>query len=108
METYIVWLQVFLKQQMKKRLYWVQIVLMVTGICCISAIRVPNAKLCTVGYCYDRTESEDWLASELDTSDRALDFCFYKEKNRLYTDILSGKIDCGFVLPVQLDNNSVI
>ena len=108
METYIVWLQVFLKQQLKKRLYWVQIVLMVTGICCISAIRVPNAKLCTVGYCYDRTESEDWLASELDTSDRALDFCFYKEKNRLYTDILSGKIDCGFVLPVQLEKNSVI
>ena len=108
METYIVWLQVFLKQQLKKPLYWLQLLLLLVGIYCVATIRLPDAGNCMVGYCYEQMYAKDWLVPELNAQDQTLNFNFYTEKKELYKDVASGRIDCGFVLPVHLNTDSVI
>ena len=108
METYIVWFGVFLKQQLKNRLYRLQLLLLFVCIFCVASIRFPNADNCRIGYCYNDLHADDWLKKELNASDEVLVFCFYDTIEELYDDVSSGKLDCGFVLPKQLKQGSKI
>ena len=108
METYVVWLQIFFKQQLKKPLYWFQILLLIAGVCCMVSIRFPGADNCKIGYCFDQKSVDDWLLRDQSVQDDTLRFCFYEEEEQLYAAVRSGYMDCGFVLPARMGEGASI
>lgn len=101
METYIVWLWVFFKEQIKKKTYLLQLLVMLTALISVSALHFPSAERSDIGYAYETAGEPDWLAEQLSMQEDYLDFRLYETPEELQQAVVSGRIDCGFVIPEE-------
>ena len=99
----MVWLGLFWKQQLKKKTYFLQLLLLVLAMLAAHSLRLPDAHNLHIGYGYGQSAQSDWLAVELKKQNRELVFDFYGDTEELYADVMTGKVDCGFVLPVCME-----
>lgn len=103
MEKYIVWYKLWLKIYSKKKMYWVQLIGMAMILLVISQISFPKQNNLLVGICCDGGKYAKQLAQDLLEEDSIFIFKEYEDKNQLFEDVLTGKIECGFVFDKNLD-----
>jgi hypothetical protein len=103
----VVWFQVFLKKQLKKKLYWLQLLLLLLATILAGSIHLPGADNCRIGYCYGTQPTEDWLSAGRGASEDGLEFCLYGDEEELRQDVMTGRVDSGFVLPEAFGDDTI-
>lgn len=97
MEQYIVWYKLQLKAWTKRKTSWMQLLGMVLLVVLIAQIHLPNAENTEIGICAGKDAYAGNVVRRLKTKQSVFTFRTYLEEEALWQDIVSGKIECGFV-----------
>lgn len=103
MEKYVVWYRLWLKNYIKKKMYWLQLLGMALVLFIVASVHVPNRDNVRVGVCCIGGEYSRQLTEWLLEAESVFAFQEYNETAQLYDDVLSGKIECGFIMDEELD-----
>ena len=103
MERYVIWYVLSLKNYWKKRSSYLTILGMIVLIWIISGISAPNATNMKVGLCSGSSAVAEEIQDVLlaDKSDFA--FLLYEKEDELIQDVISGRLDSGFVFSDEFD-----
>lgn len=103
MEKYVVWYRLWLKTYVKKKMYWVQLLGILAVLLIIASVSVPDSDNVEVGICCKGDEYSRQLTEWLLKEESVFVFREYEETGELYQDVLSGKLECGFIFDKELD-----
>ena len=103
MERYVMWYVLLVKNYWKKRSSYLTVLGMIILIWIISGISAPNAVNMNVGlYCGSNSVAEQ-IKDSLVADNSDFDFLIYEEENELVQDVVSGRLDSGFVFSDEFD-----
>lgn len=107
METYLTWFKIFLLRQLRKPLYYLQLVVMIIAIIVIGSISIPDKNNLCVGIMFENEKAEENYG-EVFEKDTSAKIKIYDDEEMVKKDISSQKTDCGFVVPEQIDDDEQI
>lgn len=97
MKKYINWYMLWLKLYSKRASTWVQLLGMLFLLLILSAVRLPDKENLKVGISGAQGEYGRRILEGLLTDESLFDFYQYGDEEALKRDILSGKLECGFL-----------
>ena len=103
MEKCIIWFFLSLKENIKKRDSWLAVLGMLFLVWIVSGISIPSYKNMQVGIWCGSSQTANQIKEELVAEKNAFEFVEYRNKDELYGDVTSGKIDCGFIFEEDFD-----
>ena len=103
MPKILVWYQLFLKSNFKKKSAWIQIIAMILLAGLLAVVRIPDGNNMQAGvYTSESTKAEEVLGLLLEES-TTFRFILYSSEEELERDVESGKLECGFVIAQDFD-----
>ena len=103
MEKCIVWYTLWIKKYIRNKSYWFQLLGMIVVIGMVMMISVPDKNNMKVGiYCKEYNLSQQLMA-KLTEADSVFCFQTYENTDALQDDVLSGKLECGFIFDERLE-----
>lgn len=97
MEKAIVWYKLWLKLYVKKLSAWIFLVMMGVLLWIIAMVNLPHRSNFRVGICYPKGSYGAQLEAELKNGSSIFVFEAYEDKEKLYQDVLGGRLECGFL-----------
>lgn len=103
MERYVNWYILQLKAWCKKKTCWLQILAMCLLLGILLSVSVPGTDNLNIGICKIQQGDAERIADILEQSDSIFTFEQYTEEAEMLSDIVSGKLECGFVFAEDFD-----
>ncbi len=97
MAQYKIWYTLQLKAWLKRKTSWLQVLGMILLVLLTAHIHLPDADNTRVGVCGAADESADNILKSLRSGDSIFDFIEYPEEEAMRRDMVSGRIECGFI-----------
>ena len=67
----------------------------------VQGIHMPSGKTMTIGlYCEQDGNMERTLCEDLENSHSRFAFVNYQDKEQMYKEVQSGKLECGFLMQI--------
>ena len=107
METYYSWFKIFLFRQLRNPLYYLQLFVMALAIYIIGSISFPDKDELCIGIMYENNEAKEEY-DEIIRSKESAEVIIYDDEELLKSHISSQRVDCGFVIPEQVDETNQI
>ena len=98
MRKTIVWYGILLKENLVRKAAWISFAAMLLLLMIVAQIRIPDAENTVVGICTQQTDGAEALIEDLYAQQGTFTYKQYDDREDLYNDIASGKLECGFVL----------
>lgn len=98
MRKAIVWYGILLKENLMRKATWISLIAMLLLLVIVAQIRIPNTKNTIVGICTQQSDGTEALIEDLYAQQGAFTYRQYADREQLYEDIESGKLECGFIL----------
>lgn len=95
-----------LKALFKRRSTWVLIASIVFLCLVLSGVNTPDVRNTSLGVVTFESEYADQIVNDINTSDGAYRVYLYQNETELNKDLLSGKIECGFVFSKDFDKKA--
>lgn len=103
MKKGLIWYSLWLKLYVRKIVSWLQVIGMATLVWLVSCISIPDSSNVTAGIvCGEDGYGKEITASLLENDEIFL-FRQYDNTEELYRDVISGRLECGFVIENNLD-----
>ncbi|MDD7025494.1 MAG: hypothetical protein PUI46_00100 [Lachnospiraceae bacterium] len=97
MEKAIVWYKLWLKLYIKRPSTWIFAVAVGLLLWVISSISLPDSSNLLVGVCYPGGTYGEELEKVLKEGNSIFTFVAYGDEQKLYEDVLGGRLECGFL-----------
>lgn len=107
-EKYLMWYFIQLKQTVKSRICWLQIAVMAFLIFIVTGINIPSESNVCVGVYNGSGVYAQQIIDNLTDYDGIFEFEQYKNEDMLYSDVKSGKIECGFAFKADFDEKLLL
>lgn len=112
MQTYLNWLKILLKSQLKKPSFYGLLLAMVLLVGLIHICTLPKEENTKVLLCYEELEKEDRelafrICKRLEQMDSIYEFKLVEDEEQVRTSVLAGKALCGFVFQEGIYRKSV-
>lgn len=102
MRKILVWYEILLKENLLRKTTWISVISMLCLLVVVAKIRIPTVENRMIGICSADTATASAIINDLYEQKGAFDYKLYVNNNRLYEDVESGKLECGFILSDQL------
>ena len=99
MAQYKIWYALQLKAWLKRKTSWLQVLGMILLVLLTAHIHLPDADNTRVGVCGAEDEYADSVLESLRSGDSIFEFVEYPEEEDMRRDMVSGRIECGFLFP---------
>ncbi len=103
MERCLIWYRLWMKVFVRKKSYWLQLAGMILLLIVIASVSLPDSKNVMVGICINDSSYAEKISQGLINGNSVFEYKIYDD-NQLYEDILSGKIECGFIFSEDFDS----
>lgn len=103
MKRYINWYILWFKEYWKRPSTWIQVLGMVFLLLILSSLQLPDGGNLQVGILGAEGKYGKRILEQLLTTESIFDFRQYEEEEVLKRDILSGKLECGFLFHQDFD-----
>lgn len=103
MERYIIWYVLQLKAWCKRKTCWLQILGMCVIVFVMLSFSLPSTDNLNVGICHAQGVQAEKMVGNLEQGDSIFNFQRYETEDAMQADILSGKLECGFVFAKDFD-----
>lgn len=103
MERCLTWYSLWLKVYLKRKTGWIQLVGMVLLLLLMNSISLPDGDNVSVGIYCGGGECAKELVGRLVEDDTLYKFKEYDSREELEKAVVSGKLECGFLLDSELD-----
>lgn len=97
MGQYMIWYALQLKAWVRRKTSWMQVLGMILLVLLTARIQLPDAKNTRVGVCSAPDEYAGRVLECLRARDSIFEFIEYPEEAAMRRDLVSGRIECGFV-----------
>lgn len=98
MRKAIVWYGILLKENLMRKALWISLIVMLLLLVIVAQIQIPTTKNRLVGICTQQSDGTEALIEDLYAQQGAFTYRQYADREQLYEDIESGKLECGFIL----------
>lgn len=99
MAQYKIWYALQLKAWLKRKTSWLQVLGMILLVLLTAHIHLPDADNTRVGVCGAADEYADNVLKSLRHRDSIFEFIEYSDEETMRRDMVSGRIECGFLFP---------
>ena len=99
MAQYKIWYALQLKAWLKRKTSWLQVLGMILLVLLTARIHLPDADNTRVGICGTADEYADNVLESLRYRDSIFEFIEYSDEETMRRDMVSGRIECGFLFP---------
>lgn len=105
MEKFFIWYTLQLKVWIKRKSCWLQIFGMIFFVLIISNINIPSSDNISVGICNIQEGYSQKIYELIQNSESNFRYIIYDNEDNMESDILSGRIECGFVFKDDFDES---
>lgn len=99
MQKVIIWYGLLLKRNIKQITAWLMTAALILLMLVVQGIHMPSVKTMMIGlFCEQDGDIEKTLCEDLEHSHSQFTFEIYQDKERMYRDVQSGRLECGFLL----------
>lgn len=99
MQKVIIWYGLLLKRNTKQITAWLMTAALLLLLLVVQGIHMPSVKTMTIGlYCEQDGSMERTLCEDLKNSYSRFAFVIYPDKEQMYKEVQSGKLECGFLM----------
>lgn len=99
MQKVIIWYGLLLKRNIKQITAWLMTAALILLMLVVQGIHMPSVKTMMIGlFCEQDGDTEKILCEDLEHSHSQFRFEIYQDKERMYRDVQSGRLECGFLL----------
>lgn len=99
MRKVIIWYGLLLKRNTKQITAWLMTAALILLMLVVQGIHMPSVKTMMIGlYCEQDGNIEKILCEDLENSHSQFTFVTYQDKEQMYQDVQSGKMECGFLI----------
>lgn len=92
------WYTLWLKAWIIRKSSWIMLAGMVLVIWIVAHVQIPSADNTDVGICFFEDSYSERFIQNLESSGSVYDFFLYDDEAQMREDILSGHLECGFIL----------
>lgn len=103
MPKILVWYQLFLKSNFKKKSAWIQIIAMILLAGLLAVVRIPDGNNMQAGVYTSESAKAEEVLELLRKEGSAFQFVVYSGEEELERDVESGKLECGFIIARDFD-----
>lgn len=96
MEKHAIWYGLLLKAQLKKRITWIQILMMLVLLWFVQSIKFPEASNVSVGVYYGQSTGASRIGECLVEQGSMFEFLEYDSMEALEKSVTAGSVECGF------------
>lgn len=99
MRKVIIWYGLLLKRNTKQITAWLMTAALILLMLVVQGIHMPSVKTMMIGlFCEQDGNIEKILCEDLENSHSQFTFVTYQDKEQMYQDVQSGKMECGFLI----------
>lgn len=99
MQKVIIWYGLLLKRNTKQITAWLMTAALLLLLLVVQGIHMPSVKTMTIGlYCEQDGSMERTLCEDLKNSHSRFAFVIFPDKEQMYKEVQSGKLECGFLM----------
>lgn len=99
MQKVIIWYGLLLKRNIKQITAWLMTAALILLMLVVQGIHMPSVKTMMIGlFCEQDGNIEKILCEDLENSHSQFTFVTYQDKEQMYQDVQSGKMECGFLI----------
>lgn len=99
MQKVIIWYGLLLKRNTKQITAWLMTAALILLMLVVQGIHMPSVKTMMIGlFCEQDGNIEKILCEDLENSHSQFTFVTYQDKEQMYQDVQSGKMECGFLI----------
>ena len=99
MQKVIIWYGLLLKRNTKQITAWLMTAALLLLLLVVQGIHMPSGKTMTIGLYFEQDGSmERALCEDLENSHSRFAFVNYQDKEQMYKEVQSGKLECGFLM----------
>lgn len=99
MQKVIIWYGLLLKRNIKQITAWLMTAALILLMLVVQGIHMPSVKTMMIGlFCEQDGSTEKTLCEDLEHSHSQFTFVTYQDKEQMYRDVQSGRLECGFFL----------
>lgn len=93
-----------IKALIKKRYFWAVLIASLLLVYVIMTVNFPSKENFFLGIVTNGSDYAENTALSINSSGSSFEMVFYDSSEDLYADVLSGKLDCGFVFDEKADS----
>ena len=104
MEKFAVWFRLLLKKHLCNKMTYIQSIIVVLLIIFIGMIHIPDSDNVLVGIFYDDSTYAEKIFEDLSGKTNVYRYVEYDAADLLERDVISGKLECGFIFLDDFDD----